>query len=75
MRRAAAAPAAALRCTAMTTMRALAATVAGMPVRFAIHMKKAMPSPVPNSAAAPSRWTTWSASPMSVRSILMMSNG
>src|SRR5215510_9978730 len=44
--------------SAITTMRAVAAIITASPVRCAIYMKNAMPSPVPNSTAAPKRWTS-----------------
>jgi hypothetical protein len=39
--------------SAMTTIRAVAAIIPASPVRFAIHMKNAMPMPVPSSTQAP----------------------
>ena len=46
--------------SASTTMRAVATIAAGSRVRCAISMKKAMPSPVPNSTPAPTRWISLS---------------
>jgi hypothetical protein len=41
------------RKSAITTMRAMAAMMAGLPVRCPSSMKKAMPAPVPSSTVAP----------------------
>ena len=47
--------------SAITTVRAVCAIAAGLPLRCAISMKKAMPSPVPNSTVAPRMWASLSA--------------
>jgi len=44
------------RKSARTTMRAVPAMVAGLRLRCAASMKKAMPAPVPSSMAAPTTW-------------------
>jgi hypothetical protein len=44
----------------MTTIRPVEAMTPESPVRWAIHMKKAMPSPVPNSTQAPITWASLS---------------
>src|SRR5712692_2503161 len=55
--------------SAITTMRAVAAMVAGSRERCAISMKKAIPSPVPNSTAAPRMWISFS---VRIRSIIAL---
>src|SRR5437879_4092846 len=55
--------------SAITTMRAVAVMAAASRVRCAIHIKKAMPRPVPNSTAAPSTWTSLSVKTRSITAL------